>query len=121
MISSKVVRSLWGCHYVDWVFLGSNGASDDILLMWDRRLVEKLEDTVGQYSVSCKFKTIMDQREWMFTGVYGPNLDSERQGLWDELAGVKSWGMFLSVWGRFQCGSFFCGKIPLYFFHSSYA
>uniref|UniRef100_A0A2N9HEY0 Reverse transcriptase domain-containing protein n=1 Tax=Fagus sylvatica TaxID=28930 RepID=A0A2N9HEY0_FAGSY len=65
--------------------------SSGILLMWDRRVVEKLEDAVGQYSVSCKFKTVMDQSEWMFSGVYGPNLDSERQGLWDELAGVKSW------------------------------
>ena len=91
LISSRVVRSLWGCHYVNWVFLGSSGASGSILLMWDRRVVEKLEDAVGQYSVSCKFKTVMDQHEWMFTGVYGPNLDSERQGLWDELAGVKCW------------------------------
>jgi hypothetical protein len=91
LISSRVVRSLWGGQYVDWVFLGSNGASGGILLMWDRRVVEKLEDAVGQYSVSCKFKTVMDQSEWMFSGVYGPNLDSERQGLWDELAGVKSW------------------------------
>jgi exonuclease III len=91
LISSRVVRSLWSCPYVDWVFLGSNGASGGILLMWDRRVVEKIEDAVGQYLVSCKFKTIMDQREWMYTGVYGPNLDSEKQGLWDELARVKSW------------------------------
>ena len=91
LISSRVVRSLWGGQYVDWVFLGSNGASGGILLMWDRRVVEKLEDAVGQYSVSCKFRTVMDQSEWMFSGVYGPNLDSERQGMWDELAGVKSW------------------------------
>uniref|UniRef100_A0A2N9GHU0 Uncharacterized protein n=1 Tax=Fagus sylvatica TaxID=28930 RepID=A0A2N9GHU0_FAGSY len=31
---------------------GSNGATGGILLMWDKRLVEKLEDAVGYYSVS---------------------------------------------------------------------
>ena len=56
LISSRTLRSLWGCHYVDRLFLGSNGASGGILLMWDRRVVEKIEDAVGHYSVSCKFK-----------------------------------------------------------------
>ena len=46
-------RSLWGCHYVDWVYLGSLGASRGILVIWDRRVVEKLEEAVGHYSVSC--------------------------------------------------------------------
>ena len=69
LISSRVVRSLWSYPYVDWVFLGSNGASGGILLMWDGRVVEKIEDEVGQFSISCKFKTVMDQHEWMYIGV----------------------------------------------------
>lgn len=44
IISREVVRSLWGCNQVDWCYLGVNGASGGILLMWDRRVVEKLEE-----------------------------------------------------------------------------
>ena len=91
VITGQFVRSLWRCQYVDWMFLGSNGASGGILLMWDKRLVEKVEDAVGFFSVSCKFKNVEDQKIWMFTGVYGPNDDRDRRLMWDELAGMQSW------------------------------
>jgi hypothetical protein len=91
LITKAIVRSLWRCHHVDWMFLGSNGASGGILLMWDKRLVEKIEDVVGSFLVSCKFKNVADQNVWMYSGVYGPNVDRERGLLWDELAGIRSW------------------------------
>ena len=31
--------------------------------MWDRRVVEKVEEAVGHFSVSCKFKNVGDQFE----------------------------------------------------------
>uniref|UniRef100_A0A2N9H333 Reverse transcriptase domain-containing protein n=1 Tax=Fagus sylvatica TaxID=28930 RepID=A0A2N9H333_FAGSY len=111
LISKAIVRSLWRCHHVDWMFLGSNGASGGILLMWDKRLVEKIEDAVGSYSVSCKFKNVADQNVWMYSGVYGPNVDRERGLLWDELAGIRSWwGVPWVVGGDFQCGAIPVGK-----------
>lgn len=73
------------------MYLGSNGASSGILLMWDKRIVNKLEDVVGYYSVSRKFKNIANQKVWMFYGVYGPNVNSERGVLWEELAGIHHW------------------------------
>ena len=92
-----IVRSLWGIHHVDGVYLGSNGASGGILLMWDRRVVEKIDEAVGLFSVSCKFRSIADQHEWAFSGVYGPHSDGERRVMWDELAGIASW------WGTPWC------------------
>ena len=89
--SHQVIQSLWGNQHVDWTSLGSNGAASGILLMWDRRMVEKVEEAAGNYSLSCKFKNVFDQFEWIFTGVYGPNLDNERGFLWEELAGLISW------------------------------
>jgi exonuclease III len=91
LITTAIVRSLWRCHYVDWMFLGSNRASGGILLMWDKRLVEKIEDAVGLYSVFCKFKNVADQKVWMYTGVYGSNVDRERSLMWDELTGIRNW------------------------------
>lgn len=54
---SGVVRSLCRFHHVDWIYLGSVGASGGILSMLDRRVVE---EAMGQFSVSCKFKNVVD-------------------------------------------------------------
>ena len=56
---------------MDWVYLGSEGALDEISLMRDRRVVEKINEAVGLFSVACKFQCIEDQHEWAFFGVYG--------------------------------------------------
>jgi endonuclease/exonuclease/phosphatase family metal-dependent hydrolase len=42
-VSNSLVRSLWGCHFVDWCYLASRGAAGGILIMWDRRIVEKID------------------------------------------------------------------------------
>ena len=34
-ITRGIVRSIWGCSYVDWLYLGFEGASGGIVLMWD--------------------------------------------------------------------------------------
>jgi exonuclease III len=108
LISRSLVKSLWGCHHVDWAVIGSVGASGGILVMWDRRVVEKVEEAIGQYSVSCKFQNVEDQFEWAFSGVYGPNTDSDRHFMWDELSGVCSW------WGVPWCvaGDFNVVRFP---------
>ena len=40
-----------------------------VLVMWDRRMVEKIDEAVGRFSVSCKFKNVVDHFVWAFTGV----------------------------------------------------
>ena len=93
---------------MDWIFLGSIGATGGILLMWDRRVVEKIAEAVGDYSVSCRFKGVVDQFEWAFSGVYGPQTDRERSLMWNELASLASW------WGIPWCigGDFNVTRFP---------
>ena len=108
LITQGIVRNIWGSHHLDWVYLGSNGASGGILLMWDTRVVEKVEEAVGIFSVSCKFRSVFDSQEWMFSGVYGPQSDGERLLMWEELAGISSW------WGIPWClrGDFNVSRFP---------
>ncbi|KAG6664244.1 hypothetical protein CIPAW_02G079200 [Carya illinoinensis] len=54
-------------------------------------VVEKIEEFIGQFMVACSFKSVEDNFLWAFAGIYGPNLDSTRRLLWEELAGVHSW------------------------------
>ena len=91
LVTRQIVRSLWSCHHVDWLFLGSVRAFVGILIMWDKRTVEKLDQAVGHFSVSCKFQNLVNQSVWTFSGVYGPHVDNERRLMWDELSGVHHW------------------------------
>ena len=103
LVTRRYVRSLWRCHHVDWLFLGSMGASRGILLMWDNRVMEKVDEAIGHYSLSCKFRNRVDHHEWVFSGVYGPQVDGERGFLWDELASINSWwGVPWCVGGDFN-------------------
>ena len=78
-VTRGIVRSIWSFPYIDWLYLGSEGAFGGILLMWDRRVVEKIEEAVGHFPISCRFKNVSDQFEWAFTSIYGPNLNKKRQ------------------------------------------
>jgi exonuclease III len=49
----RMVRSIWGNLHVDWVALDAFNTTGGILLMWDTRVVEKVDAVVGHYSVSC--------------------------------------------------------------------
>ena len=91
LINRAVIRSLWGGQHVDWSYLGSCGAFGGVLVMWDTRVVNKMEEAVGRFSVSCKFTSVSGQFVWVFTSVYGPNLHRDRRFLWEELCGLNSW------------------------------
>jgi len=67
------------------------GASGGILIMWDRRVVEKIDECVGEFYVACSFRNVEDQFAWAFVGFYGPNSNRYRRFLWDKLAGLLSW------------------------------
>jgi exonuclease III len=84
VINLEVVRSV---EVYCWLYLGSTGASRGILLMWDRQVVEKIEECVGRFVVACVFRSVTENFEWAFAGVYGPNDDGIRRNLWDELGG----------------------------------
>jgi hypothetical protein len=74
-ISSCFVQSLWGCPYVDWCLVDSRGASGGILLMWDSRVVSRIDSCLGKFVVACNFRNVDDGLVWAFAGVYGPNRD----------------------------------------------
>jgi hypothetical protein len=90
-IPNNIVRSLWGCPYDDWCYLASCGASGGMLIMWDKRIVEKIDGFVGEFVLACSFRSVVDDFSWAFVGVYGPNIDALRSSLWDELSGLSSW------------------------------
>jgi hypothetical protein len=68
VIPKDMVCSLWGGQYVGWMYKEANGALGGILLMWDRKVVEKKEECIGCYTLACSFQNVEDQFEWAFGG-----------------------------------------------------
>uniref|UniRef100_A0A2N9GQ21 Reverse transcriptase domain-containing protein n=1 Tax=Fagus sylvatica TaxID=28930 RepID=A0A2N9GQ21_FAGSY len=102
-IDLQLVRSLWGNSFVDWEMLPATGTAGGVLLLWDRRVLEKLDSVVCQFSVSCLWKTLADGLDWVGTGLYGPTADGLRHGLWNELRSVRQkWGLPWCVFGDFN-------------------
>ena len=60
-ITRAVIHSLWRGQHVDWSYLGSCGASGGVLLMLDTQVVNKVEEVVGRFLVSCRFTSVSDQ------------------------------------------------------------
>lgn len=58
LISLNIIRCLWGCNQVGWILLPPNKVSGGILVMWDRRVVGKIEDCVGDLMVVCSLKML---------------------------------------------------------------
>ena len=61
LITRAVIRRLWRGQHVDWSYLGSCGASRGVLLMWDTRAVNKVEEAVGRFSISYRFTSVSNQ------------------------------------------------------------
>ncbi|KAK9942585.1 hypothetical protein M0R45_008239 [Rubus argutus] len=61
VIDRRLICSIWGVRYTDWVSCPSNGSSGDSSKQWTN---------------------------WWLSGVYGPNKAREREDFWQELAGL---------------------------------
>ena len=71
--------------------------------MWDKKVVEKLDECVGDYTVATSFTNVEDRYQWSFAGVYGPNTNTERRSMWDELVGLCSlWSLPWCIGGDFN-------------------
>lgn len=57
---------------MEWCHVASQGASGGILLMWDRKVVTKIDVCLGRFVAACSFRNVGDGLEWAFAGVYGP-------------------------------------------------
>lgn len=58
---------------MDWVVLDVDNTVGKVIIMWDKRVLEKINDMVDLFSVSIRWKGLENGFEWACSGVYGPN------------------------------------------------
>ena len=60
-------------------------------MMWDRKVLEKLEVMVGYFSMLVRWQDVRDGFIWACFGVSGPNHNNLRGQMWDELIGIQQY------------------------------
>uniref|UniRef100_A0A2N9EUT4 Uncharacterized protein n=1 Tax=Fagus sylvatica TaxID=28930 RepID=A0A2N9EUT4_FAGSY len=63
-VDLQVVRSLWDNSFVGWEFLPAVRSAGGVILLWDKRVVKKLDLVVKIFSVSCLWKGVSDSFVW---------------------------------------------------------
>ena len=76
---------------MDWNALEADQITCGVLIMWDKRALEKMEAMVGTFLVSVKWQGVVDGFIWACSGVYGPNDNNERSHMWDKLVGIQQY------------------------------
>ena len=72
---SSIVQCLWGSQFLDWVVLDAVNIAQGgggVLLVWDKRVYEKIDVSIGQFFVNVLLKGVVDDFVWACIGVYGP-------------------------------------------------
>ena len=97
------VWSLWGSPFIDWAVLDAVQASGGVLLIWDKRVFEKLDVIARQFSVSVLLRGVVGDFVWACIGVYGSNDDGQQVSLWELSSQVHArWPMAWCVVGDFN-------------------
>ncbi|KAL4632808.1 hypothetical protein ACB092_04G077500 [Castanea dentata] len=99
--SSSLVKSLGGSPFVDWRALDATHTTRGVILMWDRRVFERVDLVVRSFSILVLLEGVSDGFEWIYSEVYGPTDGSLRDAMWLELdlvrsrwAGAGAWCVF---------------------------
>ena len=84
----RLVCSLWSNQFVGWEAVNAVNIAGGILLMWDKRVLDKTDSHLGTFSVSCTWKGVVDGFDWSCTGVYDPTVEASRGAFWAELESI---------------------------------
>ena len=75
-------------------------------------MVEKIDVSVGQFSVSVLLRGVLDGFEWVCTGLYGPSANYHKVALCEELSRVRvRWNTACFLFGDFNIIRYPCERL----------
>ncbi|CAL9013315.1 unnamed protein product, partial [Prunus brigantina] len=87
-VDRKLVASVWGSRFRQWVFSPSWGNSGGIVVLWNTQTVSVVNSVVGVFSVSIQVEENAGM-SWWLSGIYGPCKQRDRRSFWEELADLS--------------------------------
>ncbi|KAK1300636.1 hypothetical protein QJS10_CPB13g01449 [Acorus calamus] len=80
------------------IYKPSEGTSGEILIGWNSNERALQDQVIRNYSISGLFQDVRSGWRWMLFGVYGLDVESEREALWSELSTIRAaWDVPWSV------------------------
>ncbi|XP_058079904.1 uncharacterized protein LOC131228087 [Magnolia sinica] len=81
--------TLWRASDVNWVAKDSTGTAGGILVAWRPSIWQTLNSWTGTYSFSVILQHINSGFSCLFSSVYGPFQDEDKNSFWEELSRSK--------------------------------
>lgn len=88
IVTLEIVRHCLGNKFENYFFLLAEGTRGGILLAWDEPVVRLSDAHTTDYTLTTLVKPVEGQ-EWWITGVYGPQLDSDKVKLLEEMLDIR--------------------------------
>lgn len=89
---------------MEWEALKAfRNAGGGALLMWDKRVVQRIDGWMGKFVMASVFRSMENLFEWTFVGVYGHNVEGSMEELSEEIeVVVNKWGKPICFGGDFN-------------------
>ena len=99
----RMAQSLGVERFLDWVWSMLRGLLEASYCFGIRETWRSSRRWGGVFFVSCSFRNVEDDFQWIFTSVYGPVLANLKEDLWEELGSVRGlWSGLWSIGGDFN-------------------
>lgn len=88
-ILCRLLRSFVGMELSEWRVVPAIGTTRGILIAWNPIYVCKVDENLGNFSVSLHLKDLSLGVDWLILGVYGPSVAKNHMEFWEELSAIR--------------------------------
>lgn len=90
-LPSQWVRNATGWELLEWCAILTTRAAGGILVAWNPLEVGKVDEIVGNFSISICLVDISSGFDWLIIGIYGPSTLQNQSDFWEELYCIRRW------------------------------
>jgi exonuclease III len=86
LVTAALIAETLGPEFDGYAFLPADETRGGVLLAWKSSVLEVSSLHLGEFSISAEVRSLADNKRWVITSVYGPQLRPDKLRFLDELA-----------------------------------